>query len=170
MSAITAPTLPEGYLPPPTDLPEEDGVPLETDWHRIEMNLLIELVTLHNEGREDYFVGGNMFIYFDAKQAVDRNFRGPDFFYVSDVPLNPSRGSWRVWNEQGRYPDVLIELTSPSTADLDRGVKKDEYERTFRTPEYFIYDPDTEKVQGWRLGANLRYRAIKPNDKGWLWS
>ena len=48
-------------------------------------------------------------------------------------------------------------------------VKKEVYERTFRTPEYFIYDPDTETLQGWRLGENGRYHVIKPNEKGWLW-
>ena len=37
-----------------------------------EMNLLIELVTLHNQGRDDFFVGGNMFIYFDVQQAQSK--------------------------------------------------------------------------------------------------
>jgi Uma2 family endonuclease len=169
MSTMTTLPVEKAFLHPPTDLPEEDGVPLETDWHRVEMNLLIELVTLHKEGREDFFVGGNMFIYFSATQALHHDFRGPDFFYVSEVPLNPPRGSWYVWQEGGRYPDVIIELTSPSTAAADRGVKKDVYERTFRTPEYFIYDPDKQKLLGWRLGENLRYQPIQPNEKGWLW-
>src|SRR5438309_7893597 len=90
---------------PPTNLPEEDGVPLKSDWHRLAMTLLIELVGLHLKGREDYFVGGNMFIYFDSRQARDRNFRGPDFFFVWDAPLNPPRGAWYVWDEGGKYPD-----------------------------------------------------------------
>ena len=171
MSTIMVPTSQETFPEIPKDLPEEDGVPLESDWHRVEMNLLIELVTLHNQGRDDFFVGGNMFIYFDVQQArPNRNFRGPDFFYVSGVSLNPvARAAWTIWDEGGRYPDVIIELTSPSTADVDHGVKKDVYERTFRTPEYFIYDPDTEKLQGWRLGENSRYHEIEPNEKGWLW-
>lgn len=154
---------------PSLDLPEEDGVPLESDWHRLTMNLLIEVVTRHNKGREDYFVGGNMFIYFNADREVDKDIRGPDFFYVADVPLNPPRHSWVVWLEGDKFPDVIIELASPSTAALDRGIKKDVYERTFQTHEYFIYDPDSEKLQGWRLGKNHRYRPIKPNDKGRLW-
>lgn len=154
---------------PPTDLAEDDGVPLESDWHRLEMTLLIELVGLHLAGREDYFVGGNMFIYFNAQQARDRDFRGPDFFFVWDVPLNPPRRYWAVWNEGGKYPDVIIELSSPSTQVEDFGVKKRTYERVFHTSEYFIYDPETRKLRGWRFDGN-HYRELEPNDKGWLWS
>src|SRR5271166_1434507 len=94
---------------PPTNLPEEDSVPLESDWHRLAMTLLIELVSLHLKGREDYFVGGNMFIYFSAQQVRNQDFRGPDFFFVWEVPLNPPRQSWIVWEEGGKYPDVIIE-------------------------------------------------------------
>jgi Uma2 family endonuclease len=154
---------------PPTNLPSEDGVPLESDWHRLDMTLLIEVVTLRLEGRSDYFVGGNMFIYFDAEQARNRNFRGPDFFFVWEVPLNPPRDCWAIWDEGGKYPDVIIELSSPSTAAEDHGTKKVTYERVFHTSEYFIYDPAERELHGWRLNGKQRYEAIQPNHNGWLW-
>ena len=161
----------QGVFPyPPSNLPEEDGVPLESDWHRLEMNLLIELVGWHFKGREDYFVGGNMFIYFDIEQARDRNFRGPDFFFVWDAPLNPPRRYWAVWEQGGKYPDVIIELSSPTTADEDHVIKKTTYEKVFHTKDYFIYDPIEQKLLGWRLDSRDRYRKIQPNDHGWLWS
>ena len=164
------PNRPLTAVPPPSDLPSEDGVPLESDWHRLEMNLLLELLGLHFQGREDYFAGGNMFIYFDAEQFRDRNFRGPDFFFVKHVPLNPPRPYWALWEEGGKYPNVIIELTSPSTAADDRGIKKETYEEVFRTPEYFIYDPATRRLQGWRLNEKLRYRPIFSDERNWLWS
>jgi Uma2 family endonuclease len=172
MSAATAQPALDAFPYPPTNLPEEDGVPLESDWHRLAMTLLIELVGLHLKGREDYFVGGNMFIYFDAQQARDRNFRGPDFFFAWERPLNPPRRYWAVWDEGGKYPDVIIELSSPTTADEDHGEKKATYEKVFRTPEYFICNPDEQKLQGWRLRRNGQkwYDEIEPNDKGWVWS
>lgn len=154
---------------PPANLCEEDGVPLESDWHRLAMTLLIELVGLHLHGREDYFVGGNMFIYFSAQHVRDRDFRGPDFFFVWEVPLNPPRRYWATWEEGGKYPDVIIELSSPTTVDEDLGAKKTTYERVFHTNEYFVYDPAEKKLQGWRLNANQRYQEITPNDQGWLW-
>src|SRR5262249_15568999 len=33
----------------------------------------------------------------------------------------------------------------------------------------FCYDPETQELEGWRIGTRGRYRAIKANDKGWLW-
>src|SRR5437016_1170802 len=143
-------TQPVDEVLPPMNLLEEDGVPLESDWHRLAMTLLIELVGLHLKGREDYFVGGNMFIYFTAQQARDRDFRGPDFFFVWEVPLNPPRRFWAIWDEGGKYPDVIIELSSPTTVVEDHGVKKRTYEKVFHTNEYFIYDPAEQKLKGWR--------------------
>jgi len=134
MSIATAQPKVEAFPFPPTNLLEEDGVPLESDWHRVEIQLLNDLVTQHMKGREDFFVGGNMFIYFKSEQAYKRDFRGPDFFFVNEARLNPSRPYWAIWNEDGKYPDLIIELSSPSTHDIDHGTKKTVYEKTFRTP------------------------------------
>lgn len=153
---------------PPSDLIESDGVPLESDWHRLAMNLLIEIVTYHLRDRDGYFVGGNMFIYFNRQQARNLDYRGPDFFFVWDRPLNPPRPYWAVWDEDGRYPNVIIELSSPRTIKEDRTTKKTIYERTFRTPEYYMYDPAERQLDGWRL-VNDRYQPIQPNERGWLW-
>src|SRR5262249_36114836 len=73
-----------------------------------------------------------------------------------------------VWQEGGRYPDVIIELLSPTTAEEDRTTKRTLYERTFRTAEYVCYDPQTEQIEGWRLGSRRRYRTITPNERGWI--
>ncbi|HEY9673516.1 MAG TPA: DUF4351 domain-containing protein [Waterburya sp.] len=60
---------------------------------------------------------------------------------------------------------------SSSTANVDTGVKKDLYQRVFRTRDYFVFDPfDPNSLAGWRLDANLRYQPIVPNEQGWLWS
>lgn len=155
-------------LLPQVELISEDGVPLESDWHRIEINLLIELVQQHYAGRTDYYAGGNMFIYFSEEQARNRDFRGPDFFFVRGVSPEPLRLYWAVWKEQGRYPDAIIELLSPTTAREDRTRKKDVYERTFRTPDYFCYDPGERKLEGWHLSGT--YRSLTVDARGWLWS
>jgi Uma2 family endonuclease len=154
---------------PPTDLIFDDGVPLETNRHRIAMNVLIDsaLEVLHD--KPNSFVGGNMFVYYSRNQAMNRDFRGPDFFAALDVEEDRVRQGWVVWEEEGRYPDVIIELMSPSTAKVDTGVKKQLYERTFRTAEYYVYSPfDPDSLQGWRLDA-ARYQPIAPDDRGWLW-
>ncbi len=160
--------LPEIELPV-LDLPTEDGIPLETNWHRIEINLLIDLLHYFWRARVDYFAGGNMFIYYSFEQARKRDYRGPDFFLVIGVDGTRDRKAWVVWEEGGRYPNVIIELSSPSTREIDLEAKKELYEQTFRTPEYFCYDPDSSQLVGWRLTGS-HYVALEPNERGWLWS
>jgi Uma2 family endonuclease len=169
---LPTPDLEEEWTPepPPTDLIFDDGVPLESNRHRIAMNVLIEGVHQAYQGREDYFSGGNMFVYYSSEQVRNREFRGPDFFVTLNVDGTKERQGWVVWEEAGRYPDTIIELMSPSTAKQDRGKKKDLYEQTFRTRDYFVYDPfDENSLQGWHLGSNLCYEAIAPDHRGWLW-
>ena len=60
-------------------------------------------------------------------------------------------------------------IRDSSTIDVDPGTKKDLYERTFRTPEYFCFDPTAEELIGWRFTSG-HYEPIDPNEQGWLWS
>ncbi len=170
---ISSPTsLAKDWQPPmpPTDLIFDDGEPLESNRHRIAMNVLIRSLQQGYANRNDFFTGGNMFIYFSSNQVKNRDFRGPDFFAVLDVDGRMDRQGWVVWEENGRYPDVIVELMSPSTAAEDKGRKKEIYEQTFRTPDYFIYDPfDPSSLQGWHLSGNQRYQLLEPNKQGWLW-
>jgi Uma2 family endonuclease len=156
---------------PPTaaELPTEDGVPLESPWHRSEINLLLESLDYHWQDRDDYYAGGNMYIYFSIQQVRNQNYRGPDFYVVTGVDGRKPRDAWVVWEEEGRYPDLIIELLSPSTAQLDRTVKKRLYERTFNTHEYFCYDPANHTLEGWRL-AGKRYQPIEADENGRMWS
>ncbi len=153
----------------PTNLPETDGEPMDSDWHRLAMNFLIEILRYHFRERHDFFVGGNMFIYFSAAQVRNRDYRGPDVFFVWDVDGRKDRPYWAVWEEDGRYPNVIIELLSPSTEQEDRTTKKTIYEKIFRTPEYFLYDPDTRRLEGFHF-TNGDYEPMEPDKRGWLWS
>jgi Uma2 family endonuclease len=176
MASVTPPNtwLPE--LSPETlaqmraELRETDDEPLETPWHRSEINLLIDLVDVHRAGREDYYVGGNMFIYYSMEQARSWKYRGPDFFFVEGTDRRRERLYWWILEEKGKFPNVIIELTSPSTAREDHTIKKDLYEQTFRTPEYYCYDPFKHRLEGWRLDAEGRYRDIPTDARGWMWS
>jgi len=37
----------------------------------------------------------------------------------------PTLQGWVVWEENGRYPDVIVELMSPTTAEIDTSAKKE---------------------------------------------
>lgn len=147
---------------PDIDLPYDDGEPLESHWHRQQINLLGDMLHQHWPERTDFFAGGNMFVYYSLEQARTRDYKGPDFFVGLGVDGARPRHSWIVWQEEGRYPDVIVELLSPTTMDQDLGPKKDLYERVFKTSEYFCVDPDDWSVRGWRL-ENMRYVALLPD-------
>ena len=155
---------------PPTDLIFDDGIPTESNRHRIAMNLLIDSLYHHWRDRSDFFAGGNMFIYYSSEQARNRDFRGPDFFVVRNVDSTMNRKAWVVWEENGRYPDAIVELMSPSTAQVDLESKQRIYEETFRTPDYFVFDPfEPNYWRGWHLETSNGYQPLTPNEQGWLW-
>ncbi|KOR38332.1 MULTISPECIES: Uma2 family endonuclease [Planktothricoides] len=166
------PDVPEWEPPmPPTDLIFDDGKPLETNRHRTAMNALIRSLEYAWRDRNDFFTGGNMFMYYSSAQARNRDFRGPDFFAVLNIDGSYSREGWVVWEENGRYPDAIVELMSNSTAYIDKVEKKQLYEQVFRTPDYFVYHPfDPNSLQGWHLDSGQKYQPLVPNERGWLWS
>jgi Uma2 family endonuclease len=168
--------------PLPFELVLDDGEPLEKEWHTLEGPLLRQLIrgAMEEQGRTDFYVGANMFVYYSVEQAREvteelekgleqRAFRGPDVFWVGGIDPDRERDAWIAWEEGGRLPDVIVELLSPSTAENDRTQKKDLYARVFRTAEYFMHSRETRKLDGLRL-VGRTYRPIQPDEQGRLWS
>ncbi|MEB3178588.1 MAG: Uma2 family endonuclease [Nostocaceae cyanobacterium] len=158
---------PEDVIFPPGDL-YSDEPPLETDFHRMQMTLLIQCLEWVWQNRNDFYASGNLTIYYSPRQRKSEQFRGPDFFVVLGTERKP-RKSWVVWEEDGKYPNVIVEILSPKTADTDRGLKKQIYQDIFRTTEYFWFEPATFEFQGFQLIGG-RYQDLEPNSQGWLWS
>jgi Uma2 family endonuclease len=163
-------------------LPSGDGDKMESDWHVVSITLLDELVRNHLGEPKNYFCGGNMFIYYSLQQAKEieeyveaetpkrkPRFKGPDFFLVKGVDGTKPRDSWVVWNEDGRYPDLVVEFISTSTRakDVDKNVVF--YAGVFRVPEYFWFDRRSGELVGYRLTAD-GYVRIEPDARGRLWS
>ena len=155
---------------PKVDLVGEDGNPMDTPWHRDCMNLLIEQVRSAFRDRNDYFVGGAMFVYYSTEQARNKDYRGPDFFFVRGVDGTRPRRYWAIWEERA-LPDVVVELASPTTRTEDETTKFAISRDTFRTPEYFIYDPDAPDgpdLRGWRRTDRGVYSQLRPDATGRL--
>ncbi len=157
----------EDIIVPPCDL-WSDEPPLESDLHRDQIELLLACLKWWWRERTDFYATGNLTIYFSPEHMTTRDFRGPDFFVVLGTENRP-RKSWVLWAEEGKYPNVIIELLSNSTAKVDKGLKKQLYQDTFRTPEYFWFHPDTLEFQGFCLVGG-QYQPIEPNEQDWLWS
>ncbi|MEA5497561.1 Uma2 family endonuclease [Limnoraphis robusta Tam1] len=152
---------------PPGDL-ESKEPPLESYLHLQQLLLLLKCLDWLWQDRNDYFAAGNLTIYYSSEQVKTNDFRGPDLFVVLDTERKP-RKSWVVWEEGGKYPNVIIELLSKSTANVDRTTKKKIYQDTFRMPEYFWFSPDTLEFQGFHL-VDGKYQDLQPNEHGYLWS
>jgi Uma2 family endonuclease len=159
--------LPADTIVLPYDL-ESDEPELESDLHRDQIDLLLKCLKAWWKNRDDFYATGNLTIYYSPDQVTTRDFRGPDFFVVLGAENRP-RKSWVLWAEQGKYPNVIIELLSDSTASVDRSFKKQLYQDTFRTPEYFWFHPQTLEFQGFSL-IEGEYQPIEANDQGWMWS
>jgi Uma2 family endonuclease len=157
----------EAMMPDATQI-ESDEPEMESSIHYMQLLLLVTCLEWLWQDRSDFFIGANLTIYFSRQQLRNRDFRGSDFFLVKPTEKHP-RKSWVVWEEEGKYPNLIIELLSTFTASIDRTLKKELYQNRFRTPEYFWFDPETLEFAGFRLIGH-QYEGIIENDRGWRWS
>ncbi|MEH2209795.1 Uma2 family endonuclease [Nostoc sp.] len=152
---------------PPGDI-LSDEPPLESDLHREQIDLLIRILKSWWRERQDFYASGNLTIYYSPNQKKSEYFRGPDFFVVLGTQKK-DRKSWVVWQEDGKYPNLIVEILSSSTTAIDKGLKKQVYQDTFRTPDYFWFDPVTMELPGFHL-VDGKYQEIQVTTDGRLWS
>lgn len=165
---MSQPVLHSGKLPSSETLVCDDGEPMETARHRQQMTILIESLEDAWQARDDFYVGGNMFLYFSETQTRHNDFRGPDVFVVLNTTRRERR-AWVVWEEDGKGPDVVIELLSEKTEHIDRGEKMRVYARNLKVGEYFLFDPFSALLEGYELDvARGVYSRKTPDDAGRL--
>ncbi|OUL23210.1 Uma2 family endonuclease [Nostoc sp. 106C] len=157
----------EDVILPPGDL-YSDEPPLETELHLEQIMLLLKCLKWLWRDRTDFYAAGNLTIYYSLNKLKTESFRGPDFFVVLDTERK-TRKSWVVWEEDGKYPNLILEILSESTANTDKDLKKKIYQDTFRTPDYFWFDPYTLEFAGFHL-VDGQYQPIEPTTQGHLWS
>jgi Uma2 family endonuclease len=157
----------ENVILPPSNL-YSDEPPLETELHLEQIMLLLKCLKWLWRDRTDFYAAGNLTIYYSLNERRSEDFRGPDFFVVLNTERK-IRKSWTVWEEDGKYPNMIIETLSPSTAKTDKDFKKTLYQDTFRTPDYFWFDPESLEFAGFHL-IDGKYESLQPNAQGHLWS
>lgn len=157
-------TRPASSPPVEKPYPTTDGRPLgETDVHRDDAFDLIHALQVHFEHRRDVYVSGNLLIHYERYNR--RRHVAPDVFIVLGVPKH-RRENYLLW-EEGKGPDFVIELTSPSTRREDQRKKYRLYRDVLRVREYFLFDPKNQylkpQLQGHRLVEGA-YQPIVPID------
>lgn len=159
----TPPTAKLPFQMPPTqaELPYDDNQNMETQRHK---ELLIDTLLPWLDARADGYVGGNMFVYYSLAQVKNQDYKGPDVFVALDVPKG-ERLSWVSW-EEGKTPDVVIELLSDSTAATDKTEKKRIYQTKMHVPEFYWFDPfNPQDWAGFQLQSG-HYQPVELNAQG----
>jgi Uma2 family endonuclease len=151
-----------------TPRPWENGYPTwskypmpETDWHRDLMFALIEVLKAYFAGAPLVYVSGNLLIFYEPGNK--RKHVSPDVFVVRGVAKH-DRPNYLVW-EEGKGPELVIELTSKTTRKQDLEKKFQLYRDVLKVQEYFLFDPLGDylkpRLQGFRLRAR-EYHPIRP--------
>jgi Uma2 family endonuclease len=145
----------------PVEYPTSDGKPMaETDVHRQDMVDLIAMLQDHFAADPFVYISGNILLFYE--EGNRRKHVATDVLMVRGVPKLPPRKYYLLW-EEGRGPDVVIELTSKTTRREDRNKKLGLYRDVLRVTEYYLFDPFEEylkpSMQGYRL-IDGQYVAI----------
>jgi Uma2 family endonuclease len=106
------------------------------------------------------YVSGNICLYYQKDNPY--RYVAPDVLVVKGIEKRRRR-IYKVW-EEGKAPDVVMEVTSKQTEDEDVFFKRNLYERVLKAPEYFTFDPTGDYLdpvlQGYRL-VRGKYARIK---------
>ncbi len=144
--------------------PESDGEPMaETFANALQMtDLEWALQGLFElQGRlGTTVVGGNQFVYYNRYNGRDNI--SPDVYIIFDR-TPPAPPKWQTW-VQGKFPDIVFEITSSSTHAQDVSEAPRGKRALYAEPgarEYYIYDPQQETEPPF-LGFESRGGRMQP--------
>ncbi len=148
--------------------PSSDGERMaENDWQYTALTDTVSTLGVRYQGRDDVYVAGDMLIYY----RMNRNdiSVAPDVYVVFGAAGNHPRDSWLVWRE-GRAPDFVMEIASPSTWRRDATEKRRIY-ADMGVTEYVRFDPTGDHfspplVMETLDGAEYRERPLTTDDDG----
>ena len=141
--------------------PASDGKPLaETPKHR---DAIYELII----GLQDWFaadpqvyVSGKMFLYF--VEGEPRLNVSPDVMVVRGVAKDRNRPTYKTWEEGGKAPDLVVEISSKSSRREDLRTRLALYRDELQVREYFLFDPLGEYLKPRFRGFRLVHGEYQP--------
>jgi len=136
------------------DYPESDGNLMAENTEQFAWIVLIkENLEILFRDNPLVFVAGDLLWY--PIKGNNRLRFAPDAMVVFGRPKG-RRGSYMQWVEDGLPPQVVFEVRSPGNRAQEMADKLHFYD-LFGVEEYYLYDPDTDTLDGWlRDGARLR--------------
>ncbi len=107
-------------------------------WHGDAVRLATDALRNHFRDREDVLVAMELVVYY--KRGDKKARLQPDVQVVFGVGRGGNRSTYRIW-EEGKAPDFVLEVASPSTAENDARHKAIEY-AGIGVREYWRLDPE----------------------------
>jgi len=123
----------------------------ETDAHRDNMISLLHALKERYRHEPMVYVSGNIFLYY-RDEARERKSVSPDILVVFGIEKKRRR-IYKL-EDEGKAPDLVIELTSPNTKSEDLGIKRYVY-ASMGVREYFLFDPFAEALKPALRGFRL---------------
>jgi Uma2 family endonuclease len=123
----------------------------EGDKQRRNLSYTTEALKLWFENQQNVYVSGNLFIFYEQNKPEKRI--APDTFVVFGMSVG-DRTSYKLWEEGGKVPDFVLEITSKGTVAKDQGQNPLIY-RALGVKEYFQYDPTGEYLKPSLQGVRL---------------
>jgi Uma2 family endonuclease len=141
--------------------PDSDGQGMpDGDPQRDAMIDLLEMLRYHFRNDPNVYISGNIFIYYEKGNPAA--VFSPDVLVVKGVE-NRHRPNYKLWEEDYKLPDFLLEILAPTTYKEDMGAKRGLY-AVLGIHEYFLFDRTGEwletQIQGYRLSGR-EYHPIR---------
>ena len=160
------------YDDPNIEYPASDGEPMtESDLQFTPLTVTVIVLRIWFAQRSDVYVAGDLLVYYQMNDNETRV--GPDIFVVFGASGKHPRDSWQTWRE-GKAPDFVMEIASPSTWERDAGEKRRIYAGMGVT-EYWRFDPTgecfTPRLIGETLaGGQYQRLPLESDEAGIIWS
>ena len=135
--------------PPGLIFPSSDGKPMAENTRQYEA-----IVTLKGNIEaftpEDAFVAGDHLIYVDSHDPTVR--QAPDVYVAFGRPRG-HRGSYKLWEEDNVFPQVVFEVLGPSNTESEMRTKREFYFK-YGAEEYYEFDPEAGTWLGFVRNAD----------------
>jgi Uma2 family endonuclease len=139
--------------------PESDGKPMADNTKQFLWIVVLQgnLAALFRD-RADVWVWGNL-MWYAQENEPDEN-AAPDVFVVFGRPKG-HRSSYKQWEENNVPLTVVFEVLSPGNDVLEMADKLAFYDE-HGVEEYFLFDPDTNRLVAYRRGREALRRVWPP--------
>ena len=128
------------------EYPDSDGEPMAENTQQLR-----RIVTIHGNcsaifmQTPDVFVAMDNLIY--PEEGNPRNRAAPDVYVAFGRPKG-DRGSYRVWEEDDIFPQVIFEVLSPGNR-YGEMIRKHEFYERYGAEEYYVDDIDHNWITGY---------------------